>query len=428
MKRLALFLLQWKLTFLAKRVLTRYVPVVVGVAGSVGKTSAVQAIALALAKDFRVGQTLRSYNQELGVPLSILREETGYRSLWKWFGILWRGLRLAFGRRDGSYPNLLVLELGADKVGDIDRLLTWIHPTIGVLTAATVEHVEFFGSAQAAADEERKLVTKLSAHATAVVNADDPEVMAAVAQATCRVVRFSQLQAADVQVTNGAILGATAQDVQGVTAKVVVGGSSLPIVIRDTLGRHSLTAIGAAFGVAQALNLNLATVAEQVRNYQPPAGRMRLITGMKQTIIIDDTYNSSPAAAVAALDTLYELQTAGRKYAILGDMRELGSVSEDEHRKLGQYVVGKADILVTVGEQAKHIATAAVAAGMNQDVVFSFDKAEGVGNFLQDRLQAGDLLLVKASQGTRCEKVVKEIMAEPGRAGELLTRQYKPWI
>lgn len=428
MKGFFLTVLQWKLRFLAKRVLARYAPVVVGVAGSVGKTSAVQAIAMALGKDFRVGQTLRSYNQELGVPLSILREETGYRSLWKWFGILWRGAGLAYGRKDASYPNLLVLELGADKVGDIDRLLTWIHPKVGVLTAATVEHVEFFGSVQAAAEEERKLVTKLSAGAIAVMNADDPEVMRAKANVRGTVMTFSQRQVADVQLSNVAILGSTAQDVRGITTKVVVGGSTLPMVIRDTLGRHSLMAIGAAFGVALALKLNPSVVAEQLRNYQPPAGRMRLIAGLKQTVIIDDTYNSSPAAAVAALDTLHELQTTGRKYAILGDMRELGSVSEDEHRKIGQYAVGKTDVLVTVGEQAKHMATAAVAAGLNQDVVFSFDKAEGVGNFLQDRLHAGDLLLVKASQGTRCEKVVKEIMAEPARAGELLTRQYRPWV
>lgn len=428
MKAFVLRILQWKLTFLAKRTLVRYAPIIVAVAGSVGKTSAVQAIALALAKDFRVGQTLRSYNQELGVPLSILREETGYRSVWKWFGIFWRGCRLAFGPRNAAFPNLLVLELGADKVGDIDRLLTWIEPSVGVLTAATVEHVEFFGSVQAAAEEERKIVTKLPARAIAVINADDPEVVLAKASTRAAVVTFSQTQVADVQLAHAAILGTTAQDVQGITAQVVVGGSTLPIVLRDTLGRHSLTAIGAAFGVAQALKLNLATVAEQLRTYQPPAGRMRIIKGIKQALIIDDTYNSSPAAARAALDTLHELGTTGRKYAILGDMRELGSVSEAEHQSIGRYVVGKTDFLITVGEQAKHIATAAVAAGMDSNLVHSFDQSAGVGNFLQDRLQPGDLLLVKASQGTRCEKVVKEIMAEPARAGALLTRQYRPWV
>jgi UDP-N-acetylmuramoyl-tripeptide--D-alanyl-D-alanine ligase len=428
MKRLLLRILQWKLTFLAKRVLQRYAPVVVGVAGSVGKTSCVQAIALGLEREYRVGQTLRSYNQELGVPLSILRQETGYRSLWRWMAILSHGLWLGYGPKDLKYPNLLVLELGADSPGDLDKLMAWVKPQVGVLTAATVEHVEFFGSIEAAMAEERKVVTKLPKTAVAVLNADDPNVMVAAGSCKARMVRYGLGEGADVTLTNAAILGTDANTVQGVSAKVVVGGSSVPIVVKDTLGRHSLYAVGAAFAVAHALGVKLTSASEQLRTYQPPAGRMRLIHGVKDTVIIDDTYNSSPAAAVAALDTLHELSTPGLKYAVLGDMRELGPVSETEHEKIGKYVVGKTDMLVTVGEQAKHIARAALAAGMHVDHVISFDKPEGVGNFLQARLKPCDLILVKGSQGIRCEKVVKEIMAEPTRAAELLTRQYRPWV
>ncbi len=428
MKRLVLRILQWKLTTLAKRVLHRYAPVVVGVAGSVGKTSSVQAIALALARDYRVGQTLRSYNQELGVPLSILRQETGYRSLWRWIAILTQGCWLACGPKNPTYPNLFVLELGADSPGDLDRLMAWVKPQVGVLTAATIEHVEFFGSIEAAMAEERKVVTKLPKTAVAVLNVDDANVMVAVGSCKARVVRYGLGDGADVALTNAAILGTDANTVQGVSAKVVVGGSSVPIVVRDTLGRHSLYAVGAAFAVAHALGVKLTNASEQLRTYQAPAGRMRLIRGVKDTVIIDDTYNSSPAAANAALVTLHELSTPGRKYAVLGDMRELGSVSDAEHAKLGQFAVGKCDVLVTVGESAKHIAHAAIAAGMPEDRVMSFDKPEGVGNFLQDKLKPADLILVKGSQGIRCEKVVKEMMAEPTRAAELLTRQYRPWI
>lgn len=428
MKRLLLRILQWKLTFLAKRVLRRYAPVVVGVAGSVGKTSSVQAIALALGRDYRVGQTLRSYNQDLGVPLSILREETGYRSLWRWIAIACRGMWLAFGTRDAQYPNLLVLELGADSPGDLDRLMAWVRPRIGVLTAATVEHVEYFGSVDAAIAEERKVVTKLPKSAIAVINADDPNVLVAASVCKARVVQYGLHEGLDVTMTNPGIVGSDAHTVQGVGAKVAVGGSSVPIVVRETLGRHSLYAVGAGFAVAHALDVNLTHASEQLRTYQPPAGRMRLIPGLKNTMVIDDTYNSSPAAAVAAVDTLHELSAPGRKYCVLGDMRELGSVSEDEHRKLGAHVVGKADVLVTVGEQAKWIANGAREHGFADDRILSFDKPDGVGNFLQDRIQPGDVILVKGSQGIRCEKVVKEIMAEPLRAAEVLTRQYAPWV
>lgn len=428
MKRFILKILQWKLTFLAKLVIKRYAPIIIAVGGSVGKTSSVYAIALALERDYRVGQTLRSYNQELGVPLSILRQETGYRSLWRWIAILYAGMKLCWGKRDPNYPNLLVLELGADKVGDMDRLLSWVHPKVAVLTAATVEHVEFFGSVEAAAAEEQKLATRVPATTTVVLNADDEKLVAIVSKVRGKLIQYAVNQPADVVVANPNIVGTDAADVQGIAAKVSVGGSTIPAVISGTIGTHSFYAVGAAFAVAMALEVKLTSVSEQLRTYQPPPGRMRLIKGIKNTLIIDDTYNSSPAAARAAVDTLHLLGTSGKKYAVLGDMRELGSVSEVEHVALGQYIVGKTYVLVTVGESAKHIARAAVAAGMDEGHVFSFDLPDPAGRFLQERIHPGDLLLIKASQGTRCEKVVKELMAEPERAGELLTRQYKPWI
>ncbi|MFA6587631.1 MAG: UDP-N-acetylmuramoyl-tripeptide--D-alanyl-D-alanine ligase [Patescibacteria group bacterium] len=428
MKKMILKILEWKLTFLAKRVLAKYQPKIVAVAGSVGKTSTVKAIALALAKDFKVGQTLRSYNHELGLPLSILRLETGYRSLWRWIKIFYLGSKLAFGRKSEHYPNLLVLEIGAEKVGDLDKFLKWVHPEIGVLTAVTTEHVEFFGTVNAAINEEFKIIKNLPKTATAVINDDDSNIVGMAKDIKNPIIRFSQTHQVEVTVTNAAILGESITDVQGVSAKISVAGSSIPVVIKDTLGSHSLYAVAAAFAAAQALKVNLSNVSEQMRNYQPPAGRMHLIKGIKNTLIIDDTYNSSPAAAKAAIETLQELKTSSKKYAILGDMLELGSVSEEEHKKLGEFVAGKTDYLITVGEQAKHIAQAAEKAEMNEDKILSFDKPEGVGNFLQDRLHPGDLILIKASQGTRCEKIVKEIMAEPEKAKELLTRQYWPWI
>jgi UDP-N-acetylmuramyl pentapeptide synthase len=310
----------------------------------------------------------------------------------------------------------------------MDRLLTWIHPKVSVVTAATVEHVEFFGSVEAAIAEEQKLATRVPVTTTVVLNADDEKLAVIIPKVRGKLIQYAVQQPADVVVTNPNIVGTDAADVEGISAKVSVGGSTIPAVISGTIGMHSFYAVGAAFAVAMALQVKLTSVSEQIRAYQPPPGRMRLIKGIKNTLIIDDTYNSSPAAARAAIDTLHALATAGKKLAVLGDMRELGSVSEPEHLALGQYVVGKTDMLVTVGESAKHIARAAVEAGMEENQVFSFDLPEPAGRFVQERIHSGDLLLIKASQGTRCEKVVKELMAEPERAAELLTRQYRPWV
>jgi UDP-N-acetylmuramoyl-tripeptide--D-alanyl-D-alanine ligase len=159
-----------------------------------------------------------------------------------------------------------------------------------------------------------------------------------------------------------------------------------------------------------------------------PKGRTNLITGIKETQIIDDTYNSSPKAVKAALTVLTELR-ARRKIAVLGEMLELGSESEKLHQEIGREVfVRGIDLLITTGERARDIARGAKEAGMNDNLIFSFETPGETGRFLQDRITMGDLILIKGSQGVRMEKVVKEIMAEPEKAGELLVRQDEEWL
>jgi UDP-N-acetylmuramoyl-tripeptide--D-alanyl-D-alanine ligase len=156
---------------------------------------------------------------------------------------------------------------------------------------------------------------------------------------------------------------------------------------------------------------------------------MRLIPGIKNTAIIDDSYNSSPVAAIAALNTLetIQIESGKHKYAVLGDMAELGAYTKEGHEKVGEYVARVADFLVTIGEKAKIIADSAKKNNMLEDRVFEFDNAETAGRFVQERIKEGDLILVKGSQSVRTEKVVKELMAEPLRAEELLVRQGEAW-
>jgi UDP-N-acetylmuramoyl-tripeptide--D-alanyl-D-alanine ligase len=145
-------------------------------------------------------------------------------------------------------------------------------------------------------------------------------------------------------------------------------------------------------------------------------------------LIIDDTYNSSPEAALLAVETLAKLPLLGRKIAVLGDMLELGAFSQEGHRLLGSRIRSKdVDILVTVGERARDIAQAAEDGGFSRDLIWRFDRGEEAGRFIQNQIVSGDIILVKASQGIRLEKVVKELMAEPNRAPELLVRQGLEW-
>ena len=171
-------------------------------------------------------------------------------------------------------------------------------------------------------------------------------------------------------------------------------------------------------------------IATALSDFTLPKGRMNFLPGIKNTFIIDDTYNSSPEAVLLALNVLkrVRIDDKANKYAVLGDMLEIGSYTEEGHRLVGKAVVeNKISQLIAVGERARDFIRGAKEVGMEDDYIFYFDKPEEAGRFLQNRIKAGDILLVKGSQGARMEKVVKELMAEPERATELIVRQEKEW-
>jgi UDP-N-acetylmuramoyl-tripeptide--D-alanyl-D-alanine ligase len=172
-----------------------------------------------------------------------------------------------------------------------------------------------------------------------------------------------------------------------------------------------------------------------LKEYDPPPGRMRLLRGIKETLLIDDTYNSSPAAAFAALDALAFIgphfskikHKRGRRIVVLGDMLELGRHSVEEHRKLGAHTAKKATLLVTVGFRARDIAEGALDHGLKDGAILQFEDAEKAGNELGALIKPGDTILIKGSQGMRMEKTVEMLMASPERAHELLVRQDAEW-
>jgi UDP-N-acetylmuramoyl-tripeptide--D-alanyl-D-alanine ligase len=159
---------------------------------------------------------------------------------------------------------------------------------------------------------------------------------------------------------------------------------------------------------------------------------MHIIPGIRESIIIDDSYNASPIAMKAALDTLAELDARGRKIALLGDMLELGEYSEEEHRAVGKSAAKIVNMLVTVGKRAKWIAEAAAKAKLPADRIRSFDTSEEAGKWLREQVEPGDIVLIKGSQGSgenkiRMERAVKLLMANPEDASKLLVRQEVEW-
>lgn len=421
------------LAVLARRILSVYHPLVIGITGSVGKTSTKDAIAFILRNQTSVRASAKNYNNEFGVPLTILGVDNSPRkSLFSWCTVFLRAIYLLIFH-DPSYPKLLILEMGADKPGDISALTSIAPCTIGVLTAIGPAHLEKFGTLEALVREKKRLIEHLREGTTAIVNADDPFIYPLGIKTDARILSFGYANYADVRIFNvneQYYFSSTHGSAVSLSFSCSFLNQSTNIELHNVVGKQTIYAALAALSVACALEIPLTQAAGDLQGYVGPKGRMRVMTGIKRTLIIDDTYNSSPLAAREALSVIrsFCIDESARRIAVLGDMLELGSYTENEHRNIGAYCEAcSIDVLITVGPAAKWIADGATEAGIDKTRVVRFDTAGEVGDMLRNALRSGDIILVKGSQGMRLEKIVKEIMAEPECANELLVRQGKEW-
>jgi len=437
MRDLLLKFLAWMLRVLARRTVLRYKPGLVGVTGSVGKTSTKMAIAAVLKSTRRVRASGKSFNNEIGLPLAILGDWESTEGKFFWLKVFVFSLRQLVLRK-ADYPEIIILEYGVDRPGDMNYLLRIARPHIGVVTALgeIPVHVEFFAGPENIAEEKSKLIAALPATGFAILNADDEAVLDMKEQTRAHPVTYGFQSGPDVRVTN--FENKFEKDFQGVSFKLSYAGNIVPVKIHGVFGKTYAYAAAAAAAVGLIYGLNLVRISEALLEFSPPPGRLRLIKGEKETFIIDDTYNASPTAAHEALDVLRSLSAKGgsassgkaikRKIAVLGDMLELGKYTLTAHEGIGKVAAKSADILVTLGLKAKFIAERAVKSGMSPKKVFTFTNLEECARALEGMIQKGDLILVKGSQGVRMEKIVLEIMAEPQKAGELLVRQSPAWL
>jgi len=428
-------IIQLKLKILAKIILAKYKPKVIGITGSVGKTSAKEAIYSVLEKKFNVRRNIKNYNNEIGVPLTIIGAEAQGRSIVGWFIVFIKALELII-IKDKKYPEILILEMGVDRPGDMKYLTKIVKPDIGVITLIGPVHLEFFGTIEKIQKEKGELISSLKKSGWAILNCDNEKTRKIEEMSKVKVLTYGFEEKADIKAQELVFSFSKVSkkenpwNLAGVSFKLSYNGSFVPVLLSQVVGEAAVYASLAASAVGIALGMNLVEIAAALKNYKPPRGRMNLILGIKNTLIIDDSYNSSPQASKSALDIAGKIRiTEGaRRLAVLGDMLELGSYSEEGHREVGKYLV-KAGInkLILVGERSRDIGRGAEDAGMKRDDIFHFVDSETAGRFVQERMKEGDLVLVKGSQGVRMEKIVKEIMADPLRAKELLVRQDKSW-
>ncbi|TAK57894.1 UDP-N-acetylmuramoyl-tripeptide--D-alanyl-D-alanine ligase [Patescibacteria group bacterium] len=430
MKNLFKKIIVFKITLLAKVVLAKYKPKIVAVTGSVGKTSTKDAIYTVLSSEFFVRKSEKSFNSDIGVPLTILGCHNGWSNPFLWARNILRGVELVLFKN--TYPQWLVLEVGADYPGDIKNITKWLFPDVVVVTrfGEVPVHVENFKSRAELIAEKGYLVHALKKEGALILNHDDHDTMKFKEKAKAKCLTFGMNIGADVVSSNVSVVYDKNDEKEfpkGLNFKINVHGNCLPVILDHVLGEQHILPVlaGVAVGISQ--QMNLVKITEALDTHIPPRGRMNLISGIKNTVLIDDTYNASPVATSQALETLKNLHISGRKMVVLGDMLELGKFSAEEHKKVGVQAVSFADIFVPVGLRMQGAKEGALSAGMDPQKIFEFEDSECAGQFLQQQIQSGDVVLIKGSQGMRMERAVLEVMAHPEQREALLVRQEPEW-
>lgn len=355
---------------------------VVAITGSNGKTTTKEMLAKILESRFSVVKAPASYNNDIGVPLTVMAMD----------------LR----------TDVAIFEIEMNELGGTLRLAKVCQPEIGLVTNIGDTHLEFMKDRSGVAREKAELLEALPEYGVAVVNFDDPLVMEIADQINgkkrLKLLTFGFSRGADVYATDVAITGAKG------TRFLLVGKYPVELPV---LGQHNIANLLAASAAANVLGVSFSEIGEAIKDFCPAPQRLA-IRKLNGVLLIDDCFNANPQSVVAALAVLESIAPPEKRVAILADMLELGEKSEVLHREVGIQVARCVNRLVVIGEKAQFIAAAAVSAGLKLKNIKSYQTTADVGTDLFDFIQPGDTILVKGSRAMALEKVTEKIVRHYG--------------
>jgi len=369
---------------------------VAGVTGSVGKTTTKEILAALLGAKLRVLKSEGNLNNEYGLPLTLFRLDETHQAA--------------------------VLEMGMSRRGELARLAEIAKPDVGVVTRVAPAHLEFFSSVDEIALAKRELIEGLNGKGSlAVLNADDARVAAFAHKAPGRVLTYGIEHAADFRAEEIEDRGAL-----GSTFTLVAGGKRTRLDL-TLAGRHVISNSLAALAAASAWGIGAGEAQSVFRSLRAPAMRGELLRFSNGTAIINDSYNSSPAALQAMTALLVSTPNYLRRILAAGEMRELGSRSPELHREAGQFAAasGKIDWIVGVAGDAAHIIEGAVATGFPKAQTRFLANSKDAAQFLEQMVEPGDLILVKGSRGVQMERVIDALVAKHATPGEFSREEVK---
>ncbi len=363
---------------------SRFHPIIIGITGSVGKTSTKELAAMVLSQKFNVLKNPGNLNNEIGLPLTLLKLDASHR--------------------------VAVLEMGMYDVGEIETLCRIARPQVGVVTNVGPTHMERLGSIERIAQAKRELVEALPPDGTAILNLDDPRVMAMRNHTRAAIFTYGLSPDADLWADE-----IVSEGLEGVRFVFHHAGDRIHAKV-PLLGRHSVhTALrAAAVGLTQGLHWE-----EIIAGLQNRQAGVRLVAvpGPNGSILLDDTYNASPASTIAALNLLGEL-SARRKIAVLGYMAELGAYEEEGHRKVGCRAAGIVDLLIAVGPRAELVAAEAVACGLKPEAAIALPTTQEALAYLKTIAADGDTILIKGSRSMAMETIVAGLSGDDAPGSE----------
>jgi UDP-N-acetylmuramoyl-tripeptide--D-alanyl-D-alanine ligase len=369
---------------------------IAGVTGSVGKTTTKEILAALLGAKLRVLKSEGNLNNEYGLPLTLFRLEETHQAA--------------------------VLEMGMSRRGELARLAAIARPDVGVVTRVSPAHLEFFASVDEIALAKRELIEGLNGReSTAVLNADDPRVAAFGAFAPGRVLTYGVDRQAFFMAQEIEDRGALG------TAFDYVSPEGRVRLELNVPGRHAIANALAALAAASVWDIGAAEAQSVFRSLRAPAMRGELLRFSNGAALINDSYNSSPAALQAMTELLAATPNFRRRILAAGEMRELGAASPELHRQAGQFAAktGKIDWVIGVAGDAAQIVEGAVAAGLPRARSKYFATPQEAAEFLAGFISEGDLLLVKGSRGVKMEQIVESLIARHAAPGEITGQEIR---
>ncbi len=402
-------IIQYILKPIAKLILWKYKPFIVAITGSVGKSSTKEAVFAVLNHHFpnQVRKTEKNLNTEIGLALTIIGGEDAKRNIFIWLSNFIKGLGLILF--PFNYPKILILEMAADRPGDITYLTSIVRPDIAIVTAIgeMPVHLEFFSSKESYIKEKAGVIKALRPTGRAILNYDD-ELVRELAGPEAVFFGFNEGSNIRALYPNYIVPNSSKEiDSAGTNFKVEHIGRVIPFKITESLGLGVIYSALAAIAVGLEMNINILEISKALENFVPLPQRMNLLRGIKDSLIIDDTYNASPLSMEVALGVLSRFE-GKRKIAVIGDMRELCVNTEKAHREVGLRANKVADIIFLIGDSMVFAKEEIKGKEWNKEV-FYFNNGEEAKMKVQEILKENDVILIKGSRAVKMDVIVEEV-------------------